>query len=59
MALSFVRRLLRDTRGAVNVEYLLVAGFVGIVTAVAIMSVIPRVKAHYENRTIMLSQPYP
>ena len=52
-------RLWADQRGAVSVEYLLVVGFIGLSTAIAILTVIPRGKARYATETTTLSQPYP
>lgn len=53
------KRRLRRRRGAISVEYLLVVAFIGLTTAIAIASVIPRVRASYAAETEALSQPYP
>ena len=42
-----------------TIEYLLVVGFIGLTTAVAIVSVFPAMRARYAAEAHTLSQPYP
>ena len=53
------RALLRDTRGAVFIEYLVVYTFVGAVVAMALVAIGPAVVRHYLQQRQALYQPSP
>jgi len=53
------RSLLRDSSGAVAVEYLVVFAFVGLTTALAIAAAAPAIARHYADQRAILYQPNP
>jgi Flp pilus assembly pilin Flp len=54
-----VARFWSDCRGAVSVEYLILAVFVAVPTAIALLALIPRIQQHYANERAVLAAPYP
>ena len=54
-----VRRLRRDTRGSVYIEYVVVYALVGLVIAVGLVAIGPRVVEHYSRERQVLYQSSP
>ncbi|HEX3595819.1 MAG TPA: hypothetical protein VHU80_11990 [Polyangiaceae bacterium] len=54
-----VRALARDTRGSLYVEYAVLYGLVGLVIALGLVAVGPRVVRQYSKQRAVLYQPNP
>lgn len=53
------RRLVRDTRGAVTSEYVILVGTVGLVVAGAFIAIGPQLVAGYQHARDVLAAPFP
>ena len=58
-AFRIARRLLRDTRGATSLEYVILIVCVGLPTALALAAVLPRIIESYNQQRSLLQLPYP
>jgi Flp pilus assembly pilin Flp len=56
---SPTRALLRDARGVVTTEYVIVVGAVGLVVVGALVGIGPKLVAGYQHARGTLSQPFP
>ena len=54
-----LRAAVRDRRGAIAVEYLMLIAFVGVTTAATVAGLVPRIIQHYTQQRATLMQPYP
>lgn len=53
------RRVTRDTRGAVLVEYIILVTCVGLLVALALTEMTPRLVQSYSRQRASMYQPYP